>query len=236
MRRCRDGSERRNCKREHHSVRRLELFRAPAEDCGNGNREHHRAEHGKLRRAKLERPQHARLNILAEHGIAGMPQRQKAVGGIPEEIGGDHDQREQKFAPAQQHARAWSTSAAGEEVDHGVFRQQSRTDGGAEQHRPAPIRPLQQAHIGKERQRPEQNERHVGRHDAGGECDTGAEACQLRGPESGLGAVKCAPDPISQETCPELHQRRGARTQASLLPQIGSAAAITQASSGGLEK
>ena len=94
------------------------------------------------------------------------------------------------------------------EIDHRVFRQHPEPERHAEQDAPAPVAALPELHIGEQRERPAQQQRHVGRDDAAREREAGGERHQQRGPERGGLVVQRLGDGVGDEAGAEIEHRR----------------------------
>ncbi len=94
-------------------------------------------------------------------------------------------------------------------VLHRVFGEQADPGGDADDDPPAPSRTLARANEGIERDRPAQHQRHVGRHDGGGQRHRRQGRIEHGGPAGGSGIVKPPGDRVDDEPGRHVKQRRG---------------------------
>ena len=204
-----------------------------------------RPEHGELRADEFERAQRIEPEPGALDVAAGVAERGKAVGRGSNGCWARRQRGDRKREPdvrrAQQRARIavepGGKRRAEQEIHHRVLGEQAEAERDAEDDGPARARAGQELHVGEERQRPEEQERHVGRNDARRERRPGASGDRQRRKER---------DAFRRRAAARARRRRGwcrnrgwARARGCRprnCRRRSRPAAMIQASRGGLEK
>ena len=145
-----------------------------------------------------------------------MADRRPAMAGIPHEVGCDDRQRDDGRQGKVAAGRApWPTrsdnqedSQAEQEIAHRVFGKKPKTEGPAEHYRPSPIRLRVEMPDRQQRQRPEEQQRHVGRNDEAGEDHARQGRVDQRREEADALVEQSPPDICDDDTGRGMEQRR----------------------------